>query len=103
VWAARALLQVWDDSAASAVLTGVENRAWRVREMCLKVCAVRKLGDPSVLKRRLTDENPRVRAAAAHAIGAVGTADDRALLEPLLRDPDMDVRRAAGETIKSLP
>jgi hypothetical protein len=102
VWAARALMQVWDDSAASAVLTGVENRAWRVREMCLKVCAVRKLGSASVLKRRLTDENARVRAAAALAIAAIGTADDRPLLEPLLRDPDIDVRRAAGEAIKSL-
>ena len=102
VWAARALLHVWDDSAASAVLTGVENRAWRVREMCLKVCAVRKIGGASVLKRRLTDENARVRAAAAHALGVVGAADDGALLEPLLRDPDVEVRRAAGEAIKAL-
>ena len=102
VWAARALLHVWDDSAASAVLAGVENRAWRVREMCLRVCAVRSLGSASVLKRRLSDENARVRAAAAHALAAVGTADDRTLLEPLLRDPDIDVRRAAGEAIKAL-
>jgi hypothetical protein len=102
VWGARALLHVWDDSAASAVLDGTQNQAWRVREMCLKLCAVRKLGEVGLLKRRLTDENARVRAAAAHALAAVGTAEDRALLEPLLRDPDKDVRRAAGEALKAL-
>jgi hypothetical protein len=103
VWGARALLHVWDDSAASAVLDGVQNQAWRVREMSLKVCALRKLGDSAVLKRRLTDENARVRAAAAQALAAVGTADDRASLDSMLRDPDKDVRRAAGEALKSLP
>lgn len=102
VWGARALLHVWDDSAASAVLEGVQNQAWRVREMCLKVCAVRGLGDSALLKRRMTDENARVRSAAAHALAAVGTAKDRALIEPLLRDPDKDVRRAAGEALKAL-
>ncbi|MEX1079245.1 MAG: HEAT repeat domain-containing protein [Homoserinimonas sp.] len=102
VWGARALLQVWDDSAASAVLDGVQNQAWRVREMCLKVCAVRELGDVKALKRRLTDENPRVRAAAAHAVAVVGSADDRPLIEALLRDPEKDVRRAAGEALKAL-
>ena len=102
VWGARALLHVWDDSAASAVLDGVQNQAWRVREMCLKVCAVRVLGDSALLKRRLTDENARVRAAAAHALAAVGTTDDLPLLEPLLHDPDKDVRRAAGDARKAL-
>lgn len=102
VWGARALLQVWDDSAASVVLEGLQNRAWRVREMCLKVCAVRRVGDATALKRRLTDENARVRAAAAHALGVVGTADDSSLLEPLLHDPDKDVRRAAGDALKAL-
>lgn len=102
VWGARALLHVWDDSAASAVLDGTQNQAWRVREMCLKVCAMRQLGDTGTLKRRLTDENSRVRAAAAHALAAVGKADDLPLLEPLLRDPEKDVRRAAGEAQKAL-
>jgi hypothetical protein len=102
VWGARALLHVWDDSAASAVLESVENQAWRVREMCLKVCAERRLGDVKALKRRLTDENARVRSAAAHAVAVVGTAEDRPLIEPLLRDPDKDVRRAAGEALKKL-
>lgn len=102
VWGARALLHVWDGSAASAVLEGVQNQAWRVREMCLKVCAVRELGDTGLLKRRLTDENARVRAAAAHVVAVVGSGEDRSLLEPLLRDPDKDVRRAAGEALKSL-
>lgn len=102
VWGARALLHVWDDSAASAVLAGVENRAWRVREMCLKVCALRGLGESKTIKRRLTDENPRVRAAAARVIAVVGTAGDDELLNAMLRDPDKDVRRAAGESVTAL-
>jgi HEAT repeat protein len=102
VWGARTLLHVWDDSAASAVLGGVQNQAWRVREMCLKVCAVREIGDIGLVKRRLTDENARVRAAAAHLVAIVGTAEDRPLLEPLLRDPETDVRRAAGEALRAL-
>lgn len=102
VWGARALLHVWDDSAASAVSDSVENRAWRVREMCLKVCAERKLGVASAYRRRLTDENARVRSAATHVVSVVGTPADRPLIEPLLRDPDKDVRRAAGEALKAL-
>lgn len=102
VWGARALLHVWDDSAASAVLHGLENQAWRVREMCLRVCRARELGETQQLKRRLTDENPRVRAAAARALAVVGAAGDDSLLVPLLRDPEKEVRRAAGESTTAL-
>lgn len=102
LWGARALLYVWEDSAASAVLAGLGNQAWRVREMCLKVCAARELGDVKTLKRRLTDEHARVRAAAARALVVLGTAEDAELLNPLLRDPDKDVRRTAGEALKEL-
>lgn len=101
VWGARTLLHVWDDSAASAVLRGVNNRAWRVREMCLRVCAERGLGDDALLPS-LTDENPRVRAAAARAVALVGSVEAEQPMTRMLRDPDKDVRRAAGESLKVL-
>lgn len=102
LWGARALLHVWDDSAVPAVIRGVDNRAWRVREMCLKVCAERGIGDESAITRRTTDENPRVRAAAARALAKVGTAASEESLRRMLRDPDKDVRRAVGESLKEL-
>jgi hypothetical protein len=102
LWGARALLHVWNDSAESAVLRGTSNRAWRVREMCLKVCAERRLGDDSQLARLTTDENPRVRAAAARAVAEVGTAASEEMLDRLLQDPQKEVRRAAGESLAAL-
>ena len=102
VWGARALLHVWDDSAASAVLRGTSNRAWRVREMCLKVCAERAIGDDAAIEPSTRDENPRVRAAAARALAAVGSPQVEESISRLLRDPEKDVRRTAGEALKQL-
>ena len=45
VWAARALLYAWDDSAQNAVLAALEDESWRVREMAAKVVARRELGE----------------------------------------------------------
>jgi HEAT repeat protein len=68
VWAARALLYAWDDSAKPAVLTALTDESWRVREMAVKVVAKRKIGDAlSVVAEMSTDPVPRVRAAAARA------------------------------------
>ncbi|MHB1173039.1 MAG: HEAT repeat domain-containing protein [Lacisediminihabitans sp.] len=107
VWGARALSYVWDEtagenSAASAVLGGLHNRAWRVREMCAKVCIVRQLGGPENLSALLTDEVARVRAAGARALAEVGRAEHAEQLKALLRDPDKDVRRRAQEAIARL-
>jgi HEAT repeat protein len=68
VWAARALLYAWDDTARDAVIGALADEAWRVREMAAKVVAKRKLGDalPVVAGLR-EDPVPRVRAAAARA------------------------------------
>jgi HEAT repeat protein len=68
VWAARALLYAWDDSARDAVIGALADEHWRVREMAAKVVAKRKLGDalPAVAGLR-EDPVPRVRAAAARA------------------------------------
>ncbi|TFC69967.1 MULTISPECIES: HEAT repeat domain-containing protein [unclassified Cryobacterium] len=97
LWGARALLYVWGDSAAPYIVVGMNNQAWRVREMCAKVVLLRGLEVAPKLVRLTTDEVPRVRAAALHALAAQGTADHLATIVQRLRDPDKEVRRAAQQ------
>jgi len=61
-----------------------------------------KTGDRRVVRacgRKLTHENPRVRAAAVSALGRLGGADAQALLEPMLRDADSGVRFKAKQAL----
>jgi HEAT repeat protein len=102
VWGARALNSVWDDSAAPVVLAGLGNQAWRVREMCAKVCVTRRIGDTAAFTPLLVDEVPRVRSAAALAIAERGTEADAEAIRPLLRDPDKEVRRSARDAVARL-
>lgn len=102
LWGARIFLYRWDASAVASVISGMSNQAWRVREMCLRVCALRMVGDVPAFAARLSDPNARVRAAAIRAIAAVGAEADAAAVEPALRDRDIDVRRVAGEALKAL-
>ncbi len=97
VWGARVLLYAWNDTAQDAVLAGLQNRAWRVREMCCRLAAARHLPAAPYLHELLTDDTARVRAAAARALGEVGTAGDVELLSKLFTDPEIDVRRAAQQ------
>jgi len=100
VWGARALLRVWDDSAAPAVRAGLGNQAWRVREMCGKVVAARELPFAAELEPLLTDEVARVRSVAARALATVGEYEQAVAVKGLLADPDVEVRRAAGAALK---
>jgi HEAT repeat protein len=69
VWAARALLYAWDDSAPGAVLAALADESWRVREMAAKVVAKRQLGEALAAVAGMRDDPvPRVRAAAARAV-----------------------------------
>jgi hypothetical protein len=102
LWGARVFLYVWNDSASYAVRAGLGNQAWRVREMCAKVVAERLIACPDQLAEIATDEVARVRAQAARALGVVGTAEHRGILKPLLKDPDIDVRRQAGAALQAL-
>ena len=75
VWGARGLLWAWDDSATSALRVALDDEAWRVREMALKVVArhlVDELLDDVVPLQR--DVVPRVRAAAARAVARLTSA-----------------------------
>ena len=69
VWAARALLYAWAPGAEPAVLAGLHDPAWRVREMCAKVARLRGLqrAEP-ILAHLLDDRVLRVRAAAEAAL-----------------------------------
>lgn len=100
LWGTRALLYVWDDSAADATAAALHNQAWRVREMATRVVATRGLPMDDALTGLLVDEVPRVRAAAARALGAVGR--DLEPLRPLLKDPEIDVRRGAQQGIDAI-
>jgi hypothetical protein len=105
VWGARAFMYVWgedSDAAASAVLAGLGNQAWRVREMCAKVCAVRAIGGPETLTVLLADEVARVRSAAARALAEVGHSEHLEQLRLLVKDRDKDVRRAAQQSLDRL-
>jgi len=75
VWAARALLYAWDDSAQDAVVTALADESWRVREMAAKVVARRLIGDalPAVAALQ-HDPVARVRAAGARAVAALTAA-----------------------------
>lgn len=70
VWGARGLMWApWDASATAAILVALGDEHWRVREMAAKVTARHRLTvAQESLAALLTDENERVRAAAARAL-----------------------------------
>ena len=102
VWGARALMSAWDDAATDAVLGGLRNQAWRVREMCLKVCAERRLDVGNAVQRLTTDPVARVRSAAARALAATGDGAQAEALTAMLKDPDKEVRRTAQQSLAAL-
>jgi len=69
VWAMRALIYAWNDSATSVVIAGASDESWRVREMTARVVARHQVSDAieeMVVLR--DDEEPRVREAAERAL-----------------------------------
>lgn len=102
LWGARALLYVWDESAAPVIINTLSNPAWRVREMGARVAAARELPAASELALLLKDQVPRVRVAAAKALGTVGTVENMSGLRSLLKDPEIDVRRGAQQGLDAL-
>ena len=102
LWGARALLYVWDEAAAPAVIAALGNQSWRVREMSAKVSAARAIGMPKDLARLTTDEHARVRSAAARALAVIGDASSVETLERMVRDYDKEVRRAAQQSLDAL-
>ncbi len=102
LWGTRALLYVWDDSAVTGAIAALHNQAWRVREMAARVAAARGLDVVPVLTGMLADETPRVRAAAARALGSLGALENVDDIRPLLTDPEIEVRRGAQQGIDAI-
>jgi hypothetical protein len=102
LWGARTLLHVWNAGAGDAVISGLGNRSWRVREMCARVSMERRLDTVAELTRLTSDPVPRVRAAALRALGAVGGSAEAHTIEVRLNDRDKDVRRAAQQSRDAL-
>ena len=102
VWGARALMYAWNDTARDAVLAGLGNQAWRVREMSAKVVAARSLPFVKSVSDLATDEVARVRAQAARTLGEIADARSVEVLTALLADSDIDVRRQAGPALAAV-
>lgn len=103
VWAARAMLYAWAAEAAPAVVNGLADPAWRVREMAAKVVKLREVGEAGdALARLVGDVVVRVRLAAVRALGSVGEAEHAEALHEATADPDPSVRRAARTALADL-
>jgi hypothetical protein len=72
VWAARGLLYAWNDSAGTVVLRALDDEAWRVREMALRVVARHRLHEAiAQVRQRRTDPSARVRTSASRTLRAL--------------------------------
>jgi HEAT repeats len=69
VWAARGLLWAWGDAALPSLMKALDDDAWRVREMAVKVVARHRLNAafPAVADLQ-NDPVARVRAVASRAV-----------------------------------
>jgi hypothetical protein len=102
-WGARGLRYVWVDEVSYAIVQGLGDEHWRPAEMCLKVAALREVGEagPGAVPW-LDHELPRVRAAACRALGVVGDTEHVQLIEHALDDEAVEVRRAAARALALL-
>lgn len=102
-WGARGLLHVWDDSATSAVVAGLEDEHWRPAEMCLKVSARHEVGAAGPGAARLSVHPlPRVRRQALRALAAVGDTEHVQVVRAALDDDVPEVRAQAGRALERM-
>ncbi|CAN5159525.1 hypothetical protein BH20ACT5_BH20ACT5_01880 [soil metagenome] len=103
VWAVRALLYVWAEEAAPAVVAALDDEMWRVRELAAKVVLARELAEAAdVLAACTVDPVPRVRIAAARALAAVGEAEHAKALREMRGDPEQRVAAAGRDALHAL-
>jgi hypothetical protein len=99
-WGGRGLLYVWADSVAPTVVAGLGDAHWRPAEMCLKVSALRELGEAGPGAVPLAaHELPRVRSNAIRCLGVVGDTEHVDVVTSGLDDDDVTVRRAAARAL----
>jgi hypothetical protein len=103
VWGARGLLHAYRPQAEPAVVAGLGDRSWRVRELCAKVARAHEVGAAAEgLHAACADDVPRVRVAAVRALARVGEAEDADAVRDLLDDSEPDVVAAAERAIREL-
>jgi len=103
VWAARGLLHVYRPQAAAAVVGGLSDESWRVREMCAKVAREHQLGEAAeALHGCCSDDVPRVRSAAVRGLARVGEAEDADAVRDCLDDPEREVATAAERALREM-
>lgn len=103
VWAARGLLYAWSPRAVPAVVSALDDPAWRVREMAAKVVRLREIGAAGeVLTGLVDDEVTRVRVAALRALAVVGEGEHAEVIRCAEDDPEPTVRKAAVLAIETL-
>jgi len=103
VCGARGLLHVWAADARTAVVGGLSDPAWRVREMSAKIVRAQELADVEPeLTALVADPVARVRAAALLALGRVGESEHAQVAARSQHDPSALVRRAAGKALEEL-
>jgi TonB family protein len=86
------------------LLQAVADRNPLVREAACGLLAAQGEMAVDPLTRALTDENPRVRAAAAAGLGGIGRAARKAIpaLKQAARDEDAAVRAAVARTLEAV-
>ncbi|MDI3330299.1 MAG: HEAT repeat domain-containing protein [Micrococcus sp.] len=103
---ARVLVHHWHPRAADAVRDGLADDSAAVRQLCCRIVAVQ--GSPAfdaaarTVEQLLADPEPRVRSAAALALGEVGGEHAAGPLRGLLMDPDSVLASAAEEALGRL-
>ncbi|RCS66193.1 HEAT repeat domain-containing protein [Brachybacterium sp. JB7] len=103
-WAARTLLHAWDPVAMSAVISGLRDEAWRVREMCAKIAARYEVvsAAPECARCAQSDAVPRVRVAALRALAVVGEIEQVPAVLSALHHEDPSVVRAAERAVDQI-
>jgi len=103
VWGARGLLHFWSPDAGRAVIAGLSDPAWRVREMSAKIVRAQEVADAETELAKLgADPVPRVRAAALLGLGRVGESEHAEVVARSRHDRSPLVRRAAERALEEL-
>lgn len=105
VWAARALRYVWESDAEHAVLAGLRDEAWRVREHCCALAGAHEIADAADRLADLAsdvDQTLRVRLAAITALAEVAEFEQTEAIRDAVTDPAAAVREAAERALQRL-
>lgn len=104
VWAARALRYEWEPDAERAVLAGLQDDAWRVREHCCALAGGHEIADAAATLAVLaaTDQTLRVRRAAITALAEVGEVEQADAIRDALTDLVPAVRQTAEQALRRM-